>query len=128
MKKLIAALAVLMFMGNVFAQSQAEQTSPSGGRARADIMRVVRQNMPSLQFAYNQRLRDIPDLRGEVIVRWSIDEFGNVVNAQLQSSTVGDETLAQTIVSRIMSWKFGRVNIPGDITEVSYPFIFSPGN
>jgi TonB family protein len=98
----------------------------TGGRSRAEIMRVVRQNMASLQHAYNQRLRDNPGMQGRVTVKWAIDEFGNVIHAQLVSSTIGDDIFEQTVVSRIRSWVFGRINIPGDVTEVEYPFVFTP--
>jgi len=98
----------------------------TGGRSRAEIMRVVRQNMASLQHAYNQRLRDNPGMQGRVTVKWAIDEFGNVIHASLVSSTIDDNTFEQTVVSRIRSWVFGRINIPGDVTEVEYPFVFTP--
>jgi TonB family protein len=98
----------------------------TGGRSRAEIMRVVRQNMASLQHAYNQRLRDNPGMQGRVTVKWAIDEFGNVIHASLVSSTIDDNTFEQTVVSRIRGWVFGRINIPGDVTEVEYPFVFTP--
>lgn len=98
----------------------------TGGRSRASIMRVVRQNMASLQYAYNQRLKDNPGMQGRVTVKWAIDEFGNVIFAQLVGSTIGDNTFEQTVVDRIKRWAFGKIDIPGDVTEVEYPFVFTP--
>jgi len=98
----------------------------TGGRSRASIMRVVRQNMASLQHAYNQRLRDNPGMQGRVTVKWAIDEFGNVIYCQLVSSTIDDNTFEQTVIERIRRWAFGKIDIPGDVTEVEYPFVFTP--
>lgn len=98
----------------------------TGGRSRASIMRVVRQNMASLQYAYNQRLKDNPAMQGRVTVKWAIDEFGNVIFCKLVGSTIGDDTFEQTVVSKIKNWAFGKIDIPGDVTEVEYPFVFTP--
>jgi len=77
-----------------------------------------------LQRTYNQQLIDNPGMQGRITVRWSIDEFGNIISAKLVSSTVNDLTFEQTVVSRIRSLVFGRINVPGDITEVEHPFEF----
>ena len=98
----------------------------TGGRSRASIMRVVRQNMASLQYAYNLRLRDNPGMQGRVTVKWAIDEHGNVIYTQLVSSTINDNVFEQTVIDRIKRWAFGRIDIPGDVTEVEYPFVFTP--
>jgi len=65
-------------------------------------------------------------MQGRVTVKWAIDEFGNVIHAQLVSSTINDETFEQTVVNRIRGWVFGRINIPGDVTEIEFPFVFTP--
>ena len=107
-------------------QRQLREAEATNGRSLAEIMRVVRQNMASLQHAYNQRLRDNPGMQGCVTVKWAINESGNVIRASLVSSTINDETFEQTVVSRIRGWTFGRINIPGDITEVERRFVFTP--
>ncbi|MDG5814389.1 AgmX/PglI C-terminal domain-containing protein [Chitinispirillales bacterium ANBcel5] len=97
----------------------------TGGRSRASIQRVVMQNMAALRHAYNRRLREKPGLGGRVTVKFSIDEFGKVLMAQIEESTIGDSQLEQTIVARIRRWNFDRIDKPGDVTEVVYPFVFS---
>ena len=97
----------------------------SGGRSRANIMRVVRQNLAALRYAFNKRLRDKPGLRGKVTVKWAIDEFGNVLFAKVVSSTVNDPDFEQTVMKKVKLWKFGKIDKPGDVTEVTYPFVFT---
>jgi len=97
----------------------------TGGRSRASIQRVVMQNMAALRHAYNRRLRDKPDLAGRITVRFAIDEFGNVTFANMVESTMNDPELERTVVERVRTWRFEKIDKPGDITEVTYPFVFS---
>jgi len=82
--------------------------------------------MASLQYAYNQRLKDNPGMQGRITIKWAIDEFGNVIFCKLIGSTIGDEGFEQTVVDKIKRWAFGKIDIPGDVTEVEYPFVFTP--
>jgi TonB family protein len=97
----------------------------TGGRSRASIQRVVMQNMAALRYAYNKRLREKPGLTGKITVKFAIDEFGKVIFAQIVESTMSDSELETTVVSRVKSWNFEKIDKPGDVTEVTYPFVFS---
>jgi len=96
-----------------------------GGRSRASIMRVVYQNIAALRYAYNKRLREKPGLKGKITCKFVISEFGKVVWCEMTESTVFDPQLEAEIVSRIQSWVFEKIDKPGDMTEVVYPFAFS---
>jgi len=97
----------------------------TGGRSRASIQRVIMQNMAALRYAYNRRLRDKPGLAGTINVKFAIDEFGKVISAQMVESTMNDSELERTVVDRVKSWNFDKIDKPGDVTEVVYPFVFS---
>ncbi len=99
--------------------------SLTGGRSKASIMRVVMQNLAALRYAYNRRLREKPGLKGRITVKFAIDEFGKVIFCQVVSSTMGDSSLERTVVSKIKRWVFEKIDKPGDVTEVIYPFVFS---
>ena len=99
----------------------------TGGRSRASIQRVVMQNVAALRYAYNRRLRDRPGLEGTITVKFAIDEFGKVISAQVVGSTINDAELESTVATRVKSWDFERIDKPGDVTEVTYPFVFSNG-
>jgi len=96
----------------------------TGGRSRASIQRVVMQNMAALRYAYNRRLRDRPELGGKITVKFAVDEFGTVTYAQMLESTINDEELENTVLDRVITWNFDRIDKPGDMTEVVYPFVF----
>jgi len=97
----------------------------TGGRSRASIQRVISQNMAALRFAYNKRLREKPGLTGKITVKFAIDESGKVIFANKVESTMGDPELESTVISRLKSWNFERIDKPGDVTEITYPFVFS---
>ncbi|MFW5785349.1 MAG: TonB family protein [Chitinispirillaceae bacterium] len=97
----------------------------TGGRSRASIMRVVMQNIAALRYAYNRRLREKPGLGGKITVKFAIDEFGKVIFAKVVESSIGDSQLENTVVRRVRSWAFEKIDKPGDVTEVVYPFVFS---
>jgi len=97
----------------------------TGGRSKSSIMRVVMQNIAALRYAYNQRLREKPGLNGRITVKWAIDEFGKVLHCEVMGSTINDPQLEKTVVHRIKRWAFEKIDKPGDITEIIYPFVFS---
>lgn len=96
-----------------------------GGRNRAEIMRVVLQNIQALRYAYNKRLMDKPELRGKMICKFAIDESGKVLACELIESTLSDNVLENTVNNLILHWRFEKIDKPGDITEIVYPFVFS---
>jgi outer membrane biosynthesis protein TonB len=70
-------------------------------------------------------LYDKPDLAGKLTVILGIDEFGKVIFASVLESTVSDSEFESTVVSQVKSWNFEKIDLPGNITEVVYPFVFS---
>ena len=97
----------------------------SGGRSKLEVMRVVMQNIAVLRHAYNKRLREKPGLKGKITIRFAIDEFGNVIHCDVVESSMGDGVLEEVVSGKILRWKFEKIDKPGDITEIVYPFVFS---
>ena len=97
----------------------------TGGRSRASIMRVVMQNLAVLRYAFNKRLREKPDLKGKITCKFAIDEFGKIVFCEMIESTMIDPLLEAEVVAKIRTWVFEKIDKPGDVTEVVYPFAFS---
>jgi len=97
----------------------------TGGRSRASIHRIVTQNIAAIRYAYKKRLREKPGMCGRITVKFAIDEFGKTIFAQMTESTIHDFELEQIVVSRVNNWTFGKIDKPGDVTEVTYPFVFT---
>ena len=96
----------------------------TGGRSKSSIMRVVLQNLAALRYEFNKRLRDKPGLKGKVKVKFAIDEFGKVIFCEVLESTMGDPDFDESVKQKIKRWVFDKIDKPGDVTEVVYPFVF----
>ncbi len=89
-------------------------------------MQGVRQNINSLKQVYLNRLSESPGLEGTITAKWHIDEYGNVLFCKIINSTLNDPKLEADISKTIKQWSFGKIDKPGDVTEVIYPFILKP--
>jgi TonB family protein len=96
-----------------------------GARSADNIYSEVMKYASGLRLAYNQRLRENPNLKGRLVVRISINEFGKVTSVQVVESTVYDSEFESTVVSYVKRWEFGKINAPGDVSTVTYPFNFN---
>ena len=94
-------------------------------RTKASIFKIVMHYMPALKSAYNARLKEKRDLAGKITVHFAVNEFGKVIYCKIQESTVNDSVLEASISSLIFQWKFDTIQKPGDISVVTYPFVFS---
>jgi hypothetical protein len=90
----------------------------TGGRSRASIQRVIMENMAAMRYEYNRRMRDRPGLSGKIVVKFAIDQAGNVIHAQMEETTINDSTLEAKVVERVRNLKFEEIDKPGDVTEV----------
>ncbi|MDR2578831.1 MAG: TonB family protein [Chitinispirillales bacterium] len=99
----------------------------TGGRSRANIQRVIMtEHRPAFRQIYNWREEDRPGLNGTITVGFAIDESGKVTSVKLENSTVNDPVLENSVILRVRYMDFGRIDEPGDLTEVVYPFVFAP--
>jgi TonB family protein len=76
---------------------------------------------------YNHRLLSNPGLKGKITVKFAIDEFGNVLHCEVVESSIKDAELEQKVVAKIRAWRFDKIDKPGDVTEIVYPFVFAAG-
>ena len=98
---------------------------PSAGRTDEEIQIVFDRYKASLYRLYNRELRKDPTLRGQVVLRLTIEPDGTVSFCQLESSDMDAPTLADQIVTRVSGFDFGAKE---DILAVTivYPIDFLP--
>ena len=94
-------------------------------RSKSSILIVIDFNRRDLRKAYAKRWAENPDLQGTIYVRISINENGKVISCKNEKSTLNDPLFENTIIKSVKLWNFGKINNPGDITEIVYPFTFS---
>jgi hypothetical protein len=78
----------------------------------------------SLYRLYNRELRNNPTLRGQMVLRLTIEPNGSVSFLELQSTDMNAPALVQQVLDRVRVYDFGAKDVAA-ITIV-YPIDFLP--
>ena len=97
----------------------------AAGRTDEEIQIVFDRYKAALYRLYNRELRKDPTLRGQLVLRLTIEPDGSVSFCQLHSSDMDAELLAQQVVDRVRTFDFGAKE---DIVAMTiiYPIDFLP--
>ena len=95
------------------------------GRTDEEIQIVFDRYKAALYRMYNRELRKDPTLRGQIVLRLTIEPDGSVSFVALQSSDMDAPALAQQVVDRVGSFDFGAKEGIVAVTIV-YPIDFLP--
>jgi len=98
----------------------------TAGRTDEEIQIVFDRYKASLYRLYNRELRKDPTLRGQLVLRLTIEPDGSVSMAELQSSDMNAPALAQQVVDRVKTFDFGAKDV-GAMTII-YPIDFLPAS
>lgn len=95
------------------------------GRTDEEIQIVFDRYKAALYRLYNRELRKDPTLRGQLVLRMTIEPDGSVSLCQLQFSDMDAPNLAQQVVNRVLTFDFGAKE---DIVAMTiiYPIDFLP--
>ena len=97
-----------------------------GARDPEKVSRIVNAHKAALQYCYQRELKRNPNLRGKIVVRFTITYKGNVKNVKILSSTLDTEHVERCILSRIRRWDdFGE--IPKDLGNATFRQVYSFG-
>ncbi|MFW6327515.1 MAG: AgmX/PglI C-terminal domain-containing protein [Bacteroidota bacterium] len=103
-----------------------ESSARIGGRPRDNVQKTVLENIKSLKTIYDQRRVENPELEGKILVRFAINDRGQIIQSEVIEQNVQDSLFMRQIVGELRRWEFGQIKIKGDVTEVIYPFVFTP--
>ena len=95
------------------------------GRTDEEIQIVFDRYKASLYRLYNRELRKDPTLRGQMVIRLTIEPDGTVSLCELQSTDMTSELLSQQVVGRIGTFNFGAKEDIAAVTII-YPIDFLP--
>ena len=95
------------------------------GRTDEEIQIVFDRYKASLYRLYNRELRRDPTLRGQMVLKLTIEPDGTVSMCELQSTDLNAPALATQVVDRVQTFDFGAKE---DIVAVTiiYPIDFLP--
>jgi hypothetical protein len=105
----------------------ADRPLASGARAsRTDeeIQIVFDRYKAALYRLYNRELRKDPSLRGQMVLRLTIEPDGGVSLCQLQASDMNAPELSAQVVDRVRAINFGAKDV--DAITILYPIDFLP--
>jgi len=97
----------------------------AAGRTDEEIQIVFDRYKAALYRLYNRELRKDPTLRGQLVLRLTIEPDGSVSFCNLHSSDMGAPLLAQQVVDRVQTFDFGAKEDIVAITII-YPIDFLP--
>jgi TonB family protein len=86
------------------------------------IRRIIRRHINEVKYCYEQEAMKKPDLRGRVVVQFTISGTGTVVNSSVAQSTTNNQTVDSCISGAVRRWEFPKPQ-GGGIVIVSYPFV-----
>jgi hypothetical protein len=111
------------------AEAGADRPRANGGRAsRTDeeIQIVFDRYKAALYRLYNRELRKDPTLRGQMVLRLTIEPDGRVSMCVLQSSDMNAPELGTQVVERVRGIDFGAKDV--DPITIVYPIDFLPAS
>ncbi len=105
-----------------------EQGKPAvmGCMSKEIIRRVIRKHRNEMRYCYEKHLLAEPKLSGKATLKFVIGTTGKVQSAEIQSSSLGNQSLEKCVLSAIRRWTFPAPD--GGIVVVHYPFIFRPAD
>ena len=95
------------------------------GRTDEEIQIVFDRHKAALYRLYNRELRKNPTLRGQLVLKLTIEPDGSVSFCILQSSTMDAPVLGQQVVERVIAFDFGAKEDIAAVTII-YPIDFLP--
>jgi outer membrane biosynthesis protein TonB len=94
------------------------------GRTDEEIQIVFDRYKAALYRLYNRELRSDPSLKGQMVLKLTIEPDGSVSICSLQSSDMNAPTLAEQVVARVLGFDFGAKEVPA--VTILYPIDFLP--
>lgn len=100
---------------------------PSASRTDEEIQIVFDRHKAALYRLYNRALRSNPTLRGQIILRLTIEPDGSVSLCEVKSTDMKAPELARRVVERVKTFDFGAKEGIPPVTIV-YPIDFLPAS
>jgi len=116
--------AVSPITGITGADRPKARSGPGAARTDEEIQIVFDRYKASFYRLYNRELRNNPALKGQMVLRLTIEPDGNVSMCALQSTDMDAPDLATQVVGRVKTINFGAKEVPA--VTIVYPIDFLP--
>ncbi len=112
-------------VGGLTGDARPLSSGPGPGRTDEEIQIVFDRYKASLYRLYNAQLRKDPTLRGNIILRITIEPGGEVSSCTVQSNNLASEVLVLQVAERVKEFNFGPKEKVSRLT-ILYPIDFLP--
>ena len=102
------------------------RSGPGASRTDEEIQIVFDRYKASYYRLYNRELRNNPALKGQMVLRLTIEPDGSVSMCALHSSDMDAPDLAAQVVSRVKTMNFGAKDVQA--VTIVYPIDFLPAS
>jgi len=116
--------AVSPITGITGADRPKARSGPGAARTDEEIQIVFDRYKASFYRLYNRELRNNPALKGQMVLRLTIEPDGSVSMCVLQSTDMDAPDLATQVVGRVRTINFGAKEVPA--VTIVYPIDFLP--
>jgi len=95
-----------------------ERGIKSESRDSDKVSEVINRHNSSIQYCYRRELKQNPDLKGKLVIRFTVTPAGTVKDVKLISSTLNNPRIERCVIMRIKRWDdFGQIDpARGDAT------------
>jgi len=100
------------------------RSGQAGARTDEEIQIVFDRYKASFYRLYNRELRNNPALKGQMVLKLTIEPDGSVSMCALQASDMNAPDLAAQVVTRVKTINFGAKEVPA--VTIVYPIDFLP--
>ena len=82
------------------------------------VSEVINGHNASIQYCYQRELKQNPDIKGKLVVRFTVTPAGKVTDVKIISSTLNNSRIERCVLTRIKRWDdFGQIDSSkGDAT------------
>ncbi len=111
-------------VGAIGSGNAAARTGGSGKASRSDeeVRRVIDRNKGAVYALYNRALRDRPELKGKLVLEFTIAPSGEVTACRVVSSELDDADLERKIVARFRLIRFESLDVAPMVTTAPIEF------
>jgi TonB family protein len=110
-------------VGGTVARATSRTVQVQGSIDREAVARVVNSHLQAVRACYETALLKSATLSGKVVLEWTINTSGTVVQARTKSSSLRSLDVEACILRTLKSWAFPQAK--GGVVIVSYPFLFN---
>jgi hypothetical protein len=95
----------------------------SGFCKKQDVLKTVQRRAAAIRSCYEVALQLNPDLKGKIVVKWTINLDGKVEGVQTVSNNLNNKKVEECMAKVIGHMRFKRPS--GGICIIKWPFVFS---